>query len=39
MVTLILKQTSISFEKYLEGERDVDTRSEYVDGEIYAMAR
>ena len=33
-----LKQTYIPFDDYLEGERDVDTRSEYVDGEIYAMA-
>ena len=33
-----LEQTYIPFDDYLEGERDVDTRSEYVDGEIYAMA-
>ena len=33
-----LKQTYIPFDDYLEGERDVDTRSEYIDGEIYAMA-
>ena len=33
-----LKQTYIPFDDYLEGERDVDIRSEYVDGEIYAMA-
>ncbi len=26
------------FEDYLAGERDVDIRSEYVDGNIYAMA-
>lgn len=30
--------TYISFSEYLAGERDIDTRSEYVDGEIYAMA-
>ena len=33
-----LEQTYIPFDDYLEGERDVETRSEYVDGEIYAMA-
>lgn len=33
-----LKHQSITFEDYLNGERDVETRSEYVDGEIYAMA-
>ena len=33
-----LKQTYIPFDDYLEGERDVDIRSEYVDGEIYGMA-
>jgi Uma2 family endonuclease len=29
---------TISFEDYLAGERDVDFRSEFVDGQIYAMA-
>jgi len=29
---------AISFEDYLTGERDVDFRSEFVDGHIYAMA-
>ena len=38
MAMQALKQTYIPFDDYLEGERDVDTRSEYVDGEIYAMA-
>ena len=38
MTSQALKQTCILFDDYLEGERDVDTRSEYVDGEIYAMA-
>lgn len=33
-----LKQTYIPFDNYLEGEHDVNTRSEYVEGEIYAMA-
>lgn len=33
-----LKHTYLDFEDYLAGERDLDTRSEYVDGEIYAMA-
>ena len=28
----------VAFEDYLTGERDVDVRSEYVDGHIYAMA-
>lgn len=38
MVMQALKQTYIPFDDYLEGERDVNTRSEYVEGEIYAMA-
>ena len=38
MAMQALKQTYIPFDDYLEGERDTDTRSEYVDGEIYAMA-
>lgn len=29
---------TISFDEYLAGERDVDFRSEFVDGQIYAMA-
>lgn len=33
-----LKQSFTSFDDYLAGERDIETRSEYVDGEIYAMA-
>lgn len=33
-----LKQELISFEDYLEGERDVPFRSEYIDGYVYAMA-
>lgn len=28
----------IAFDEYLAAERDVDVRSEYVDGQIYAMA-
>jgi Uma2 family endonuclease len=28
----------LSFEDYLAGERDVEIRSEYVDGQVYAMA-
>ncbi len=38
MATPVQRQTYLSFEEYLAGERDVDIRSEYVDGEIYAMA-
>lgn len=38
MAMQALTQTYIAFDDYLEGERDVDTRSEYVDGEIYSMA-
>ncbi|MEB4593077.1 Uma2 family endonuclease [Candidatus Thiothrix sp. Deng01] len=33
-----LKHNFIPFDDYLAGERDVETRSEYLDGEIYAMA-
>ena len=33
-----LAQQLISFEDYLEGERDVPFRSEYIDGYVYAMA-
>ncbi len=33
-----LEQQLISFEDYLEGERNVPFRSEYIDGYIYAMA-
>nr|CAA6812618.1 MAG: Unknown protein [uncultured Thiotrichaceae bacterium] len=33
-----LQQFSISFDEYLSGERDVDSRSEYAGGEVYAMA-
>lgn len=28
----------VSFDDYLAGERDVEVRSEYVDGQVYAMA-
>ncbi|OED45046.1 hypothetical protein AB833_00285 [Chromatiales bacterium (ex Bugula neritina AB1)] len=28
----------LSFEDYLAGEKDVDIRSEYIDGQVYAMA-
>lgn len=38
MAMQVLTQSHILFDDYLEGERDVNTRSEYVDGEIYAMA-
>lgn len=38
MATQTLKQTFIPFDDYLAGEHDVDIRSEYVDGEVYAMA-
>lgn len=38
MVMQALIQTYVPFDDYLKGERDVNTRSEYVDGEIYAMA-
>ncbi|MEZ5450668.1 MAG: Uma2 family endonuclease [Thiolinea sp.] len=33
-----LAKTGISFADYLHGERDVEQRSEYCAGEIYAMA-
>ena len=33
-----LQHTSVSFDEYLAGERDVDSRSEYTGGEVYAMA-
>ena len=33
-----LQQFSVSFDEYLAGERDVDSRSEYAGGEVYAMA-
>lgn len=32
------QQVSVSFDEYLAGERDVDSRSEYTGGEVYAMA-
>ena len=33
-----LQIESVSFEDYIAGERDVEFRSEYVDGQVYAMA-
>jgi len=33
-----LQIESVSFEDYIAGERDVEIRSEYVDGQVYAMA-
>lgn len=33
-----LKETFVTFEEYVAGEREVEVRSEYVDGYIYAMA-
>ena len=33
-----LKSPGITFDEYLKGERDVELRSEYAGGEIYAMA-
>lgn len=33
-----VKRDFIPFDDYIAGERDVDVRSEYVDGEVYAMA-
>ena len=33
-----LKQDYIHFDEYLAQERDVEVRSEYVDGQVYAMA-
>ena len=38
MARQALTQNYIPFADYLEGERDVDSRSEYVGGESYAMA-
>lgn len=37
-MTSVLKYDFVPFEEYLAGERDVEIRSEYVDGKIYAMA-
>ncbi|PWQ95475.1 Uma2 family endonuclease [Leucothrix pacifica] len=34
----VLQHLNASFTEYLEGEQDVEFRSEYVGGEIYAMA-
>ncbi|MDD4963704.1 MAG: hypothetical protein PHI11_07285 [Gallionella sp.] len=34
----VSKEIFVSFETYLAGEREVEVRSEYVDGYIYAMA-
>jgi Uma2 family endonuclease len=34
----VLTEIFVSFEAYLAGEREVEVRSEYVDGYIYAMA-
>ena len=34
----LLQQSDVTFAEYIEGERDVDFRSEYAGGEIYAMA-
>lgn len=33
-----LQSLGITFDEYLKGERDVELRSEYAGGEIYAMA-
>ncbi|HPE59887.1 MAG TPA: Uma2 family endonuclease [Thiolinea sp.] len=33
-----IKHDVMAFEDYLAGERDVEVRSEYVNGDIYAMA-
>jgi len=33
-----LEHSNVTFEEYLTGERDVENRSEYAGGEIYAMA-
>ena len=33
-----LQIESVSFEDYIAGERDIEIRSEYVDGQVYAMA-
>lgn len=37
-MTLALKEDYLDFETYLLAEREVDRRSEYVDGQVYAMA-
>lgn len=37
-MSVVRKFATISFEDYLAGERDVDIRSEYIDGYLYAMA-
>ena len=33
------KKTPLSIDDYLAGERDAETRHEYLDGEVYAMSR
>jgi hypothetical protein len=33
-----LECSHLTFKDYMEGERDVEIRSEYVDGEIYSRA-
>ncbi len=33
-----LQSETLALDDYLEGERDVDIRSEYIDGQVYAMA-
>ena len=38
MSSALAKQTFIDFEDYLASEQDVDIRSEYIEGQIYAMA-
>lgn len=38
MAAQALKCSHLTFTDYMEGERDVEIRSEYVDGEIYSMA-
>lgn len=38
MPSSAIRQDYLSIEDYLAGERDVDTKSEYVDGQVYAMA-
>ena len=32
------KKTPLSIDDYLAGERDAETRHEYIDGEVYAMS-
>jgi Uma2 family endonuclease len=32
------KKTPLSIDDYLAGERDAETRHEYLDGEVYAMS-